>query len=105
VVIHHANDFVVHQPPPRRLPDSLWSGAVPTAGSATTSTRSTASGSAGNTRRTPAPVDILAISKDKRELLVVELKKGRVSDVVTLPMALAATEHESGVVGGTQASR
>jgi len=27
-------------------------------------------------------IDILAISKDKRELLVVELKKGRVSDVV-----------------------
>jgi restriction system protein len=28
------------------------------------------------------PLDILAISKDKRELLVVELKKGRVSDIV-----------------------
>lgn len=28
------------------------------------------------------PIDILAISKDKKELLVVELKKGRVSDVV-----------------------
>lgn len=28
------------------------------------------------------PIDILAISKDKRELLVVELKKGRISDVV-----------------------
>jgi len=28
------------------------------------------------------PIDILAISKDKSELLVVELKKGRVSDVV-----------------------
>jgi restriction system protein len=28
------------------------------------------------------PIDILAISKDKRELLVVELKKGRASDVV-----------------------
>jgi restriction system protein len=28
------------------------------------------------------PMDILAISKDKRELLVVELKKGRASDVV-----------------------
>jgi restriction system protein len=28
------------------------------------------------------PLDILAISKDKKELLVVELKKGRVSDVV-----------------------
>lgn len=28
------------------------------------------------------PIDILAISKDKRELLVVELKKGRVSDMV-----------------------
>lgn len=28
------------------------------------------------------PIDILAISKDKRELLVIELKKGRVSDVV-----------------------
>lgn len=28
------------------------------------------------------PIDILAISKNKRELLVVELKKGRVSDVV-----------------------
>jgi len=28
------------------------------------------------------PIDILAISKDKRELLVVELKRGRVSDVV-----------------------
>ena len=28
------------------------------------------------------PVDILAISKDKKELLVVELKKGRVSDSV-----------------------
>ena len=27
-------------------------------------------------------IDILAISKDKKELLVVELKKGRVSDVV-----------------------
>ena len=27
-------------------------------------------------------MDILAISKDKRELLVVELKKGRASDVV-----------------------
>jgi len=28
------------------------------------------------------PIDILAVSKDKRELLVVELKKGRISDVV-----------------------
>lgn len=28
------------------------------------------------------PIDILAINKDKKELLVVELKKGRVSDVV-----------------------
>jgi restriction system protein len=28
------------------------------------------------------PIDILAVSKDKREILVVELKKGRVSDVV-----------------------
>jgi len=28
------------------------------------------------------PIDILAISKDKQELLVVELKKGRASDVV-----------------------
>ncbi len=28
------------------------------------------------------PIDILAIRKDKKELLVVELKKGRVSDVV-----------------------
>ena len=28
------------------------------------------------------PIDILAISKDKKALLVVELKKGRVSDVV-----------------------
>lgn len=28
------------------------------------------------------PIDILAISKDKKELLVVELKKGRLSDVV-----------------------
>lgn len=28
------------------------------------------------------PLDILAISKDKKELLVVELKRGRVSDVV-----------------------
>lgn len=28
------------------------------------------------------PIDILAISKDKKELLVVELKKGRVSDIV-----------------------
>lgn len=28
------------------------------------------------------PLDILAISKDRKELLVVELKKGRVSDVV-----------------------
>jgi restriction system protein len=28
------------------------------------------------------PIDILAISKDKKDILVVELKKGRVSDVV-----------------------
>ena len=28
------------------------------------------------------PIDILAISKDRKELLIVELKKGRVSDVV-----------------------
>ena len=28
------------------------------------------------------PIDILAISKDKKELLVVELKKGRASDIV-----------------------
>ncbi len=28
------------------------------------------------------PIDVLAISKDKKELLVVELKKGRVSDMV-----------------------
>lgn len=28
------------------------------------------------------PIDILAVSKDKKELLVVELKKGKVSDVV-----------------------
>jgi restriction system protein len=28
------------------------------------------------------PIDVLAISKDKKRLLVVELKRGRVSDVV-----------------------
>ena len=28
------------------------------------------------------PIDILAVSKDKKELLVVELKKGRISDIV-----------------------
>ena len=28
------------------------------------------------------PIDILAISKDKKEYLVIELKKGRTSDVV-----------------------
>ena len=28
------------------------------------------------------PIDILAISKDKKELLVIELKRGRVSDIV-----------------------
>jgi len=28
------------------------------------------------------PIDILAVSKDKKALLVVELKKGRVSDMV-----------------------
>lgn len=28
------------------------------------------------------PIDILAISKDKKELLVIELKKGRASDAV-----------------------
>jgi restriction system protein len=28
------------------------------------------------------PIDILALSKDKKELLVVELKKGRASDAV-----------------------
>lgn len=28
------------------------------------------------------PIDILAVSKDKKELLVIELKKGRISDVV-----------------------
>ena len=28
------------------------------------------------------PIDILAISKDKKEIIVVELKKGRISDVV-----------------------
>ena len=28
------------------------------------------------------PIDILAISKDKKEFLVIELKKGRASDVV-----------------------
>jgi restriction system protein len=28
------------------------------------------------------PIDILAISKDRKVLLVIELKKGRVSDVV-----------------------
>jgi restriction system protein len=28
------------------------------------------------------PIDILALSKDKKEILVVELKKGRISDVV-----------------------
>ena len=28
------------------------------------------------------PIDILAISKDKKELLVVELKRGRVTDTV-----------------------
>ena len=28
------------------------------------------------------PIDVLAISKDKKELLVVELKKGRASDAV-----------------------
>jgi restriction system protein len=28
------------------------------------------------------PIDILAISKDKKQLLVVELKRGRISDVV-----------------------
>ena len=33
-------------------------------------------------RTDTGPLDILAISKDKTELLVVELKKGRVSDVV-----------------------
>lgn len=33
-------------------------------------------------RTDTGPIDILAISKDKKELLVVELKKGRASDVV-----------------------
>ena len=40
-------------------------------------------GSFGQQYRTDAgPIDILAISKDKKRLLVVELKKGRASDVV-----------------------
>ena len=33
-------------------------------------------------RTDTGPIDILAVSKDKKELLVVELKKGRASDVV-----------------------
>jgi restriction system protein len=33
-------------------------------------------------RTDTGPLDILAISKDKKSLLVVELKKGRASDVV-----------------------
>jgi hypothetical protein len=39
----------------------------------------------GNGQQYPTdtgPIDILAISKDKKELLVVELKKGRASDSV-----------------------
>jgi restriction system protein len=39
----------------------------------------------GNGQQYPSdtgPIDILAISKDKKELLVVELKKGKASDVV-----------------------
>ena len=38
--------------------------------------------SASSTRPTPGRIDILAISKDKKRLLVVELKRGRASDVV-----------------------
>jgi restriction system protein len=41
------------------------------------------------------PIDILAISKDKRELLVIELKKGRVSDVV-----VGQTQRYMGYVQG-----
>jgi restriction system protein len=41
------------------------------------------------------PIDILAISKDKQELLVIELKKGRVSDVV-----VGQTQRYMGYVQG-----
>ena len=41
------------------------------------------------------PIDILAISKDKNELLVIELKKGRVSDVV-----VGQTQRYMGYVQG-----
>ena len=42
------------------------------------------------------PIDILAISKDKRELLVVELKKGRASDVVVgqIQRYMGFAQHE-----------
>ena len=33
-------------------------------------------------RQDTGPIDLLAISKDKQELLVVELKRGRASDAV-----------------------
>jgi restriction system protein len=49
------------------------------------------------------PIDILAISKDKRELLVVELKKGRASDVVVgqIQRYMGFAQHELAEVDQT----
>ena len=49
------------------------------------------------------PMDILAISKDKKELLVVELKKGRASDVVVgqIQRYMGFAQHELAEVGQT----
>jgi restriction system protein len=48
-------------------------------------------------------MDILAISKDKKELLVVELKKGRASDVVVgqIQRYMGFAQHELAEVGQT----
>ncbi len=49
------------------------------------------------------PIDILAISKDKKELLVVELKRGRVSDVVVgqIQRYMGYAQEELAEVGQT----
>src|SRR3989338_8335681 len=51
------------------------------------------------------PIDILAISKDKKELLVIELKRGRVSDIVVGQVQRYMGYVKDELVDGDQAVR
>ena len=62
---------------------SSWkTGSKRSSAETSTSSKRTASAWASNTAPDTGPLDILCVSKDKKTLLVVELKKGKASDTV-----------------------